>query len=447
MADSNYPIAENPVYNPEIRALQDSDPARASTVFNPLFSQLIDNTHAVKKEVENKVEMVEGKGLSSNDFTDLLKTQYDGYETGKEDAFTKNDAFNKSYGTTAGTTAQGNDGRFTDARPNPHALTFTGAVTGSYDGSSAKTIEIPSGGATSIYDQVIRTQAEFDVLIASPTWLDAKSVCFIGDGGTLKFTRATTGYKIPQTVKNIKGLHSAILEVTDFAFNHATSKAVLFYALMPTTDDYSIDSIECIVTSTVTGQSHGFSYCTQLTNCTGTGNEYGFSHCTQLTNCTGTDNVDGNGFGYCTQLTNCTGAGAILAFGSCKQLTNCIGTGNGKGFSSCTQLTNCTGTGATYGFSYCTQVTNCTGANNVDGSGFSSCTQLTNCTGTGKGSGYESGNGFYHCTQLTNCTGTGRDGYGLYNCKYINGCKPSDTPSAKGFLGGTNTKVDTLTVG
>ena len=30
--------------------------------------------------------------------------------------------------------------------PNPHALTFTGAVSGSYDGSAAKTINIPSGG-------------------------------------------------------------------------------------------------------------------------------------------------------------------------------------------------------------------------------------------------------------------------------------------------------------
>ena len=31
--------------------------------------------------------------------------------------------------------------------PNPYPLTFTGAVTGSYDGSSAKTIEIPIGAA------------------------------------------------------------------------------------------------------------------------------------------------------------------------------------------------------------------------------------------------------------------------------------------------------------
>ena len=33
--------------------------------------------------------------------------------------------------------------------PNPYPLTFTGAVSGSYDGSSAKTIEIPSGGGSS----------------------------------------------------------------------------------------------------------------------------------------------------------------------------------------------------------------------------------------------------------------------------------------------------------
>ena len=38
----------------------------------------------------------------------------------------------------------------TDKLPNPYALTFTGAVSGSYDGSSAKTIEIPSGGGAGL---------------------------------------------------------------------------------------------------------------------------------------------------------------------------------------------------------------------------------------------------------------------------------------------------------
>lgn len=31
--------------------------------------------------------------------------------------------------------------------PNPNALTFTGAVTGSYDGSAPLTVEVPSGGS------------------------------------------------------------------------------------------------------------------------------------------------------------------------------------------------------------------------------------------------------------------------------------------------------------
>lgn len=36
-----------------------------------------------------------------------------------------------------------------DKLPNPYPLIFTGAVSGTYDGSSAKTIEIPSGGGSS----------------------------------------------------------------------------------------------------------------------------------------------------------------------------------------------------------------------------------------------------------------------------------------------------------
>ena len=48
--DTIYDIPENPVYNAEIRALQDSDPASASAVLNPLVQRLIENTHAVKQQ-------------------------------------------------------------------------------------------------------------------------------------------------------------------------------------------------------------------------------------------------------------------------------------------------------------------------------------------------------------------------------------------------------------
>ena len=48
---------------------------------------------------------------------------------------------NNTWGTAFTTLAQKTD--IPSALPNPHPLTFTGAVTGSYDGSSAKTIKIP----------------------------------------------------------------------------------------------------------------------------------------------------------------------------------------------------------------------------------------------------------------------------------------------------------------
>ena len=66
MADTNYPIPEQPVYNPNIRALQDSDPARASTVFNPLFERLIENTHAVKKAADAAQAAAEAAGESAS---------------------------------------------------------------------------------------------------------------------------------------------------------------------------------------------------------------------------------------------------------------------------------------------------------------------------------------------------------------------------------------------
>lgn len=50
-----------------------------------------------------------------------------------------------------------------DKLPNPNALTFTGAVTGSYDGSAALSVEIPSGGGSSdAWETIIDTVLEQD---------------------------------------------------------------------------------------------------------------------------------------------------------------------------------------------------------------------------------------------------------------------------------------------
>ncbi len=45
---ANYLIEESPEYDNEIRKLEDTDPARASTIFNPLFSKIINNVEALK---------------------------------------------------------------------------------------------------------------------------------------------------------------------------------------------------------------------------------------------------------------------------------------------------------------------------------------------------------------------------------------------------------------
>ena len=42
--------------------------------------------------------------------------------------------------------------------PNPNPLTFTGAVTGSYDGSTAKTVNIPSAVTDTHINSLIDTK-------------------------------------------------------------------------------------------------------------------------------------------------------------------------------------------------------------------------------------------------------------------------------------------------
>ena len=90
-SDDIYAIPEEPVYNVFIRKLKNSDPANAETIFNPLFQQIIENTHSVKvssdvlisnfedykKEVEEKISSVEQMSVDYDDNTEtLIITKY-----------------------------------------------------------------------------------------------------------------------------------------------------------------------------------------------------------------------------------------------------------------------------------------------------------------------------------------------------------------------------------
>ena len=121
-----------------------------------------------------KVDKVTGKGLSTNDYTAAAKAKVDAIPAnpkytdtvyddtalkervatieGKESAWDAKSDFSGSY----------ND--LTDkptiptALPNPNAITFTGAVTGSYDGSAPLSVNIPSAVTDDHINSLIDTK-------------------------------------------------------------------------------------------------------------------------------------------------------------------------------------------------------------------------------------------------------------------------------------------------
>ncbi len=57
MAEETYIIPEDPKYDPSIRKLQDSDPASASGVLNPLIQKIVGNIAAVKVLADGKAAL------------------------------------------------------------------------------------------------------------------------------------------------------------------------------------------------------------------------------------------------------------------------------------------------------------------------------------------------------------------------------------------------------
>lgn len=90
--------------------------------------------------------------------------------------------------------------------PNPHALTLTGAVSATYDGSKAVEVEIPSGGGDSVYSETILTEAvssvefsldgatEFSIAFNVPVVEAAMTYCFaLINGKQTGFVTANIG--------------------------------------------------------------------------------------------------------------------------------------------------------------------------------------------------------------------------------------------------------------
>lgn len=247
------------------------------------------------------------------------------------------------------------------------------------------------------YDYVVDSQAKFNSLVSSGTWLGVVNVLFATN------VTHTNQIVIPSTVQKIHGINGATITLV---YNSSTVAYGIRYSSAPTSTDYEIMGLRVEMTNNGTGIAVGVRRCVNLINCT------------SITS----GNIGSRAFEDCAYLTNCTGTGTTY------------GNGAAEGFRDCSYLINCTGLGSS-GIS---------GA----GSGLFSCSYLINCTGSGYGAGTGNGAGFVSCSNLTNCTGTGVNGpgggsgWGFFNCSYSSGCVRGNRQPSTAIWGGTTTKRD-----
>lgn len=140
-------------------------------------------TEADKQEIAGMVEVPGGVGAAIDDTTPSATTTYSSQKI--EDELSALNEANATQNTEIAKKANDADlaavaksGSYNDltnkptiptvpsALPNPNALTFTGAVTGSYDGSAPISVEIPSGGGGS---GKAKTQKLIDITFTEPT--------------------------------------------------------------------------------------------------------------------------------------------------------------------------------------------------------------------------------------------------------------------------------------
>lgn len=237
------------------------------------------------------------------------------------------------------------------------------------------------------YDYIVDSQAKFNTLVASGTWLGAKNVLF-----KVNVTR-TGQITIPGTVEKIHAINNAEITFTGIT----ASQYCLGYATAPTTPNYEIIGLRINTSSSLDAATI-----------------YGFKNCINLKNC------------YAS-VTKTAGSGEAVGFWYCYRLTNCLGIGigatnSGSGFRNCHQLINCEAPvySGGYGFLYCFKLTNCKSEAVMSGEGcYNSCDQLTNCTGANNGAVIYANIGYAgFCTY----TGTPAAAWGGTNLK-IRGCQ------------------------
>ena len=326
------------------------------------------------------------------------------------------------------------------------------------------------------YDLVIRTQNQFDLFVNSLNkgTFSGSSVLLVGDGGNLVYT--ADKLFLPTSLKLIEGRDKPIIR-----FSCDNNETVISYDNDNNDDCYikNIDIYANIGSSTYSGIL--FSKCKNIYNCNVQVFEFGsgnyitlFSECKNIKNVSITKDISANsniiyslGFVDCDNISNCK---ITLCnshcFVRCTNIYNCYGQTVGTStyvFNDCDNILNSSGLGRGSVFYNCNYITNCKAESKcetslgiyADGSSaYNRCNYITNSYGKGTAIGDGFGYGFLMCSFLTNCIGTGikgtgtGNGYGFGSVSHVSNCSGlSSEPSSSGLLGGSNTYVDSETVG
>lgn len=219
------------------------------------------------------------------------------------------------------------------------------------------------------YDLIIRTQAEFNSFTNSIVGgtCTAKSVLFVGDGGTLVFKyTGTAKLTLPQTLRVLDGINNAIITMTSVSNsrNSSTSGHHSAYAIgyayksRPQDYKYRVSNITFNITSTSGIYATAISRLTNLYNVTlNYTNTYsnnnfvdGFYDCENLMNCvsnvthtltsTSVSTNSTSGFNYCKNLINCY---SNVVTNATNDTTPLDSNTNTFGFRQCEGLVNCDG--------------------------------------------------------------------------------------------------------
>jgi hypothetical protein len=189
-----------------------------------------------------------------------------------------------------------------------------------------------TGGGQSVYDKVITTQAEFDELISSDTWLGCKVIGLACD------VEITSPVVIPETVRTFEGAGGTrIISVPLTNENYTTA------CYLSTTGNVAVNNID-----------FNFNLDEELT--VGVIRLYGVKGIQHIKNCRVIlyENVKQKSFGFfyafseCRNMFECnTYQGGeiknpfVVSYGVCSWLYGCRVSGNNGSFSSCNDMYGC----------------------------------------------------------------------------------------------------------